>query len=73
MSSEAARFSRSTPSRTVSSVTAVAMVSFTEHLALSHERARKGKDYRDRGWIDVHPPAFWRTLFLNVFKLFSEI
>ena len=43
MSCDAARFSRSTPSRTVSSVVAVAVVSYTKRLITSRKNKYGGR------------------------------
>lgn len=52
MSCDAVRLSRSTPSRTVSSVVAVAVVSCTEHLIIGYEF--KKEEYRHSCRVDVH-------------------
>lgn len=51
ISCEADKFSRNTPSRTVSSVAAVAEVSFTEHILVIINWEKKGKILPLR-WLD---------------------
>jgi hypothetical protein len=74
MSDDAARFSRSTPSATLSSVSPVVVVScFEKKKGEMRALSRESNAYGSGGGVNIRLPMFRRFLLHDIPKLFSEI